>query len=175
MKGTLIFGIALFVAGILVGMTLHAGSGFSTPTATGGFELPATLYEGMTGRAIERPSPEDHITTGQIEVYQDKVVLDLKNTIFAQFTDTNSMDPVLDEKSNALEVRPESTADVQEGDIIAYQNSCTGTSTIIHRIIKQGKDQLGTYYIVKGDNNPRADPCLVRFGDIKGVVVGILY
>ncbi len=175
MKGTLILGIALFIAGILVGMTLHASSGFATPIYNGGFELPATLYEGVTGRAIERPSPENHIKTDQIEVYQDKVVLDLKNTIFARFSDTNSMDPVLDAGANAIEIKPTSPDDVQEGDIIAYQNKCTGTSTIIHRVIKQGKDQLGTYYIVKGDNNPRADPCLVRFGDIKGVVVGILY
>ncbi len=171
----LILVLAIFVFGLVLGTTLHASDAFTSPVYSDGYELPATLYSGLTGRAIERPSPSDHLTADDIAVYKDRVVLDLQDVIFAKFTNTNSMDSVLDESANAIEQRPKSEDEVQEGDIIAYQNACSGDSTIIHRVIKKAEDQLGTYYIVKGDNNPQADPCVVRFEDVKGVVVAIIY
>ncbi len=173
---SIVFVIAAFLLGIgaaSVYGSVH--SAFSTPTYTGGYELPAQVYSGITGKAIERPSPGTHVKDSQIQVYQDRVVLDLKDTVYAEFTDTNSMDPVLDANTRALELVPQSEADIQPGDIVAYKNGCTGDATIIHRVLTQGEDQLGTYYIVKGDNNPTADPCKVRFGDIRSVVVGIIY
>jgi len=167
--------LAIFVFGLTLGTMLNASDAFTSPVYNDGYELPAQLYSGLTGRAIERPSPSDHLQADDIAVYNDRVVLDLQDVIFAQFTNTNSMDSVLDETANAIEQRPKSEDEVQEGDIIAYQNSCTGDSTIIHRVIKKDKDQLGTYYYAKGDNNPSADPCVIRFDDIKGVVVAIIY
>jgi len=148
---------------------------FSTPVYTDGYELPAQLYSDITGKAIERPSPSSHVQENQINVYSDRVVLDLQNVVYAKFTNTNSMDPVLDESAHALETVPKTDEDIQEGDIVAYRNACTGTGTVIHRVLKKSEDQLGTYYIVKGDNNPSADPCKVRFDDIRSVVVGIIY
>lgn len=174
MKRALVI-IAIFLGGLLAGHMLTASDGFSTPIYNGGYELPGELYSGITGKAIERISPSNHLNEKQILVYNDRVVLDLKNVIFAKFTNTNSMDPVIDDGANALEVAPSSPDDIKEGDIIAYTNECTNSKVIIHRIIRVGKDQLGTYYILKGDNNAKADPCKVRFNEVQSVVVGILY
>ena len=57
-------------------------------------------------KASELSSPSDWILERQIKVYDDKVIIDLLNPIWAKFTNTNSMDPFLDEDSNAIEILP---------------------------------------------------------------------
>jgi hypothetical protein len=164
--------VSVFLAGFLAS---QAYSVFSAPTPSNdGFELPADVYAGVTGSAIPRIVPGDHIQEPQIRVYKDRVVLDIQDAIWAQFTPTHSMDPVLSDTANAIEIVPKSADQVDEGDIVAYKSEYAD-GIIIHRVIKKGEDQLGAYYIVKGDNNPKADPGLVRFEDIKSVVVGIIY
>lgn len=122
--------------------------------------------------ALDVASPSDHITEDQIRVYNDKVVINVDNAQWANFADTNSMDPFLDEGSNALQLVPTSVDEIQVGDIISYQY---GTDRIIHRVIFIGTDEEGTYFIVKGDNNPVSDPGKVRFEQIDRVLFGIIY
>jgi len=120
----------------------------------------------------EIQSPSDWINEKQIKVYQNKVILDLKNPSWASFTDTNSMDPFLDENSNAIEIKPSSPEQINPGDIISYK---TKYGIVVHRVIEKGEDEKGIYYLVKGDNNQFRDPFKVRFSDIKGVIVAIIY
>ena len=130
-------------------------------------QLPASIIGGQ-----EQHSPGDWIKEGQISVYNDRVILELQNPLWASFTDTNSMDPYLDETSNAIEIQPNHPDDIVVGDIIAYK---TGYGVLVHRVIEKGSDEHGVYYIVKGDNNQVRDPFKVRFQDIEGVVVAIIY
>ena len=120
----------------------------------------------------ELQSPSDWVNENQIKVYNHKVVLDVPNAVWAQFTNTNSMDPSFDETSNALEIKPESPYSIRPGDIIAYK---TVYGTIIHRVVDVRSDQEGVYYIVKGDNNSLPDPFKVRYADVEGVVIAIIY
>ncbi len=117
-------------------------------------------------------TPSDRISQDQIKVYQNQIVLNIKDASWATFTPTGSMKPLFDEKSNALEVKPTSPNDIKLGDIIAYKSD---DGIIIHRVISIQQDDLGIYYIVKGDNNQTADPQKVRFAQIQGVVVAIIY
>jgi len=82
------------------------------------------------------------------------------------------MDPVIDSGANAIEIVPPSMADIEVGDIVSYKD---GESVIIHRVIEKDKDDQGEYLIMKGDNNPVADPGKVRFSQVQRVVVGIIY
>lgn len=120
----------------------------------------------------EVQSPSDWIKESQIKVYDDKIVLGIENATWASFTDTNSMDPFIDEDSNAIEVKPSDPDSINPGDVISYQ---TEYGVIIHRVIEKGVDERGVYYTVKGDNNGFADPFKVRFGQVKGVVVAVVY
>ncbi len=174
MKRGIILLIA-FVAGILAGQGYHATQAALDPTNYDDVAFPSNVYSGITGRAVERLSPSNHISEDQIHVYKDRIVIDLPNAIYAKFGPTNSMEPVLDTEANAIEIKPESAEQVREGDIIAYKNTCTDGGTIIHRVIKQGEDQLGPYWITKGDNLKEADPCKVRLDEIVGVVAVLLY
>ena len=119
-------------------------------------------------------SPADHIEESAIEVYSDKVILNIANPQWARFTDTNSMDPVLDQGSNAIEIIPQSPDAIHVGDIISYENAISG-GTIIHRVSEIGYDDNGWFAVTKGDNNPTADPMKVRFDDIQRLVVAIVY
>ncbi len=130
-------------------------------------QVPQAVYGGK-----ELQSPGDWISENQIKVYHNKVVLDVPNAVWAQFTNTNSMDPSFDETSNALEIKPENPYLIHVGDIIAYN---TPYGTIIHRVVEVGEDREGIYYLVKGDNNTLPDPFKVRFADVEGVVIAIIY
>ncbi|MFH1010516.1 MAG: signal peptidase I [bacterium] len=126
------------------------------------------------GNPPEQPSPRDRITESNILVYDDRVIIRVADPQWATFTDTNSMDPVIDAGANAIEIVPQSENDVQVGDIISYKSKFAD-GTIIHRIVYKGQDESGTYFVVKGDNNPSNDPGKIRFSQIERVVVGIIY
>jgi len=119
-------------------------------------------------------TPSDRISEKQIKIYPDKVVIEIKNAEWSSFTPTGSMEPVLNENSNAIEVVPKSEDEIKVGDIVSYYSTYANT-IIIHRVVKIGHDKEGWYCITKGDNNPRPDPYKVRFSQIKRVVVAIIY
>lgn len=123
-------------------------------------------------KAKERISPSDWIKQDEITLYQDGVSFNVDNPQWAVFADTNSMDPVFDSTSHAIEIIPKSAEDVHVGDIVSYS---ADNGTIIHRVIETGYDSEGWYAMFKGDNNPVKDPDKVRFKDIRRIVVAIIY
>lgn len=130
-------------------------------------QMPPTILGGQ-----ENSSPSDWIKENQIQVYPQQVVLDIPGAKWARFTNTNSMDPFIDETANAIEISPSNPDAIQVGDVIAYQ---TSYGVLIHRVIEKGIDEQGIYYVVKGDNNQFKDPFKVRFADVQGVVVAVIY
>ena len=122
----------------------------------------------------EQISPFDHIKENQIHVFQDRIIIDLKDAEWARFTDTNSMDPVIDANSHAIEIIPISTNQIHEGDIVSYKSKYA-EGTIIHRVVEIGEDEEGWYCRMKGDNNKMQDPGKIRFEQIERVVVAIIY
>jgi len=123
---------------------------------------------------FDKASPSDIIKQENIHVYNDKIVIEVKNPEWAMFTDTNSMDPVFDKGANALQIIPTTEEQIQVGDIISFTtNKIDGT--IIHRVIETGYDDNGWYAFTKGDNNPEADTGKRRFSDIKKLLIGIIY
>jgi hypothetical protein len=122
----------------------------------------------------ERVSPYDRIQENQIHVMDNTVVIEITDPEWSKFTDTNSMDPVLDYGANAIHIVPQSESEIHVGDIVAYQSEYA-EGTLIHRVIEINEDEDGTFYTLKGDNNPQPDPGRVRFSQIKRVLVAIIY
>jgi len=122
---------------------------------------------------VERPSPSNWLAEDQIVVYPDKVILTFDNPQWAKFTNTNSMDPVIDEDSHALQIVPNSKDQIHIGDIVSYESKYTD-GIIIHRVVELGND--GEWFaITKGDNNTLADPGKIRFEQIKRITVAVIY
>ena len=118
-------------------------------------------------------SPSDWIKENQIQVQKDKVIINIENAKWAKFTDTDSMLPFLDENSNAIELIPRNENDIKIGDIVSYR--AFTNDIVIHRVIEKGTDEQGTYFILKGDNNPYPDPEKVRFSQVQRALVAVIY
>ncbi|MDI6737304.1 MAG: signal peptidase I [Nanoarchaeota archaeon] len=120
-------------------------------------------------------APSDSISESQIQVYEDKVIIRIpQGARWASYTNTKSMSPVLDEGSNGIEIVPKSIEDIHVGDIVAYETKFNRIP-IVHRVIAIKKDSLGTYFVLKGDNNMKADGEKVRFGQVKYKLVAVIY
>lgn len=126
----------------------------------------------LTFSSAEIMSPQDHVSEEDIHVYDKRVVLDIDNPVWSSFTDTNSMDPLLDVGANGIEIKPQFEDDIHVGDVISYTS---GNGVVIHRVIEIGSDEEGIYYITKGDNNPIADKDKIRFEDIQGILIAVVY
>lgn len=132
------------------------------------------LYTHFLEGPTDLPGPHPHLQEDQVELQHDQVILHVPQAQFASFTPTHSMDPVLDSDAHALEINPTTESDIHIGDIISYNSTYTD-GTLIHRVINIQKDEQGTYYTLKGDNNPEPDPGKVRFSQIQRILVAILY
>lgn len=121
----------------------------------------------------EKPSPADRIQDSDLSVYSDKIVIRIRNAIWRNYIDSNSMDPLIDEGTTTLEITPRSASEIKVGDIISFDVDGYDYA-FTHRVVEIGKDTAGTYFITKGDNFYKEDP-KIRFSDIVGIVVGILY
>lgn len=126
------------------------------------------------GNASEVDSPGDWVKESQISVFDDRVVIEINDPYWSGYEDTNSMDPVLDYGANGIEIIPESSEDLEVGDIIVYEPDWTD-GLIVHRIVEKNIDEDGVYFVLQGDNNSTKDPGRVRFEQVKFVLVGVIY
>lgn len=151
-------GLLILAIGVLVGI-------LSSQLYVEGVQVPA-------GSGIERSSPGDHVPEEGIQLFDHGVYIALDDPQWARFADTNSMDPVLDRGTNAIQIKPSSPDQIAVGDIITYER---GENFIIHRVIEKGIDEDGVYFIVKGDNSINPDPGKVRFSQITRLTVALVY
>lgn len=174
MKGGLlaIVAILVFAAGALFGGIAGSMADSANTSAVAGdaSQSPAAEF----AQPLERASPSDWVSESQIKVSRDRVVVELPDAVWATFTDTNSMDPVIDAGANALEIVPTSPGQIHVGDIVSYESRLVD-GTIIHRVVEIGRDSEGWYAVFKGDNLSQPDPEKVRWEQIRRVVVAIIY
>lgn len=156
---------------ILMFLTLGwlANDAYQTFGVSETVERAKSVIVGLPAKAM----PVDRISEDKIKVLPDKIVIDVPNARWATFTPTHSMAPVFDVGSNAIQIIPQTSAEIQVGDIVSYV--WKDGSIIIHRVIETGSDENGWFATLKGDNNPTPDPEKVRFEQIKRVVVAIVY
>lgn len=132
------------------------------------------IVEEKKANGEEKQSPADRIQDSDINVFANSVRVDIKNAKWRTYIDSNSMDPLIDEGTTTIEIKPKNADEIKVGDIIAY-NVEGYDYAFVHRVIEIGNDENGVYFVTKGDNYWKDDPYKVRFEDIEGVVVGILY
>lgn len=125
----------------------------------------------LSSNNYEEASPSDYIQEDNIKLYKDRVVILIDNPSISSYADTNSMLPVLDAGSNGIKFVPKSEKEIKVGDIISFKSE---NKIIVHRVVNIGSDELGTYFITKGDNNKYADE-KIRFSDIVSKTIAIIY
>ena len=122
----------------------------------------------------EKPSPQNRIKEKDVLVFNNEVIIKIGNADWRKFINSNSMDPLIDEGTTTIEIKPKNEEEIKIGDIIAY-NIGGIDYALVHRVVEIGNDEEGIYFITKGDNYFKNDQYKVRFSQVEGVVVGILY
>jgi len=135
-----------------------------------GSEMPLGLLNLSLG-SDNNSAPFDFVNENQIQIFDDKVVINVQGASIGKYAPTGSMLPVLDQGSNGIRIVPESESDIHVGDIISFESD---NMLIIHRVVKIGKDNEGVYFITKGDNNNINDE-KIRFKDIKYITIGVIW
>lgn len=141
----------------------------------------ASCYLVFSGNIIESPlsqffekttaAPSESVGRGQIELYEDKVVIHVENAGLGRYAATGSMLPTLNEDTTGIRIVPKSEKEINVGDIVSFQS---GNNLIIHRVIEKGNDSSGVYFVTKGDNADFSDG-KIRFGDIRYKTIGLVY
>jgi len=126
----------------------------------------------LQARAQAGEPPQNRIPLERVFVGENQVVIDVHDVVPGITASSESMRPFLGNDTIVLEIVPNAPGDIAVGDVIIYEFE---DHRIIHRVIKIGVDDEGWYAILKGDNNPYPDAQPVRFDQVKGVVVGIIY
>jgi len=132
------------------------------------FEFP---LQSLLVKNSSQTSPADYITEDNIFVYPDRVVIMVDSASISRYEATGSMRPVLDAGTNGIRVKPSTEEDINIGDIVSFREK---DYLVAHRVIEKGTDELGIYFITKGDNNNFSDS-KIRFEDIEYVTVGLIY
>jgi len=138
-----------------------------------GFEIPSQFGNGSLSlfQSGNPSAPFDFVRENQIQIYEDKIVINVKGASLSSYAPTGSMLPVLNQGSNGIKIVPKSEADIHIGDIITFEQD---NALIVHRVIEIGTDSEGTYFITKGDNNNISDG-KIRFKDIRYITIGIIW
>ncbi|MEK6973687.1 MAG: signal peptidase I [Nanoarchaeota archaeon] len=123
--------------------------------------------------SIKKDGPQDYIKENQILISDEGVMINIKNAEWSRYADTHSMEPVINANANGIEIVPK-CENLRKGDIVVYESK-QANGLIVHRIVDLAQDEEGAYFILKGDNNPMADPEKVRCSQIKYQVIGIIY
>ncbi len=118
--------------------------------------------------------PFARIGREDIQIYEDRVIINVNKAFPVYFTESRSMYPFINQNVYAIEMKPDSPDELKVGDIVGFESQLFNT-TIVHRIVETGFDDEGWFAVTKGDANPALDPEKVRFKSIRGVLIGLIY
>jgi len=105
-----------------------------------------------------------------IKVYPDEVIIEYPGLRYAKIN-SNSMAPVITDKSVVFEKVPASADEIQVGDIISFYEPSVD-SVVLHLVVDIVEQNETVYYSTKGVANEETDEWLVPFENVKGIMVG---
>lgn len=122
-----------------------------------------------TGMAI---APQTHIPFESVELYQNELRIKQPNLQYARVT-SGSMMPVIPRGATIVEKVPSGPHQIQIGDIISFYEP-TNKQVVVHEVISIEQNGMVTFYKTKGTANPKEDPWLVPYSNVKGILVAVL-
>jgi hypothetical protein len=133
-------------------------------------------FTGLTGLVIAEDNlqlntPFDRISNENILVFNDEIIIKIKDATLSGYEPTGSMKPVLGIGASGIRIVPESETQINVGDIVSFREN---NELIVHRVVEKGFDKRGVYFITKGDNSDFVDE-EIRFNDIEYLTVGVIW
>lgn len=123
---------------------------------------------------IDVPSPRDLIPQSAIKYSGKQITIDgiEPNVWITTVADTNSMDPTVDAGHTCVLTTSFKPEELAIGDVVIYAN---GTQLVLHRIVNIEEDNQGRKFTLKGDNNYKKDPHVIRDAHIRYLLLMIIY
>lgn len=150
MKG-IIIGLVFFTLGFLVATAVPIG------------------VESRLAFSSDNVSSVQRVDFDSIKVYPDEVIIRQPGIHYAKVA-SNSMAPIITDKSTVFEKEPQE-GEIIPGDVISfYEPSVDGV--VLHLVTEVVEKDGGQFYKTKGVANDSEDPWLVPFDSVKGVMVG---
>jgi len=150
MKGVIIAGI-FFLLGLFIA------------------HLPVTADERLAASDLVFESTQ-RVPFDSISVYPDEVRISVPSLRYARVT-SNSMAPLITDKSVVFEQTPTSVEDILVGDVISFYEPGSA-AIVLHAIVNIVDIDGQTHYETQGLANSEKDPWLVSYADVEGVLVG---
>ncbi len=136
--------------------------GFSLDTS-----LPAEVRSATTDTVVESVQ---RIPFDAIKVFPDEVRIEQPGLHYAK-VNSDSMAPWLTHDSVVFEKVPESADEIKLNDAISFYEPSEDT-IVLHMVVDIVEIDGKMFYKTKGIANPNADPWLVPFENVKGIMVG---
>ena len=136
--------------------------GFSLDTS-----LPAEVRSATTDTVVESVQ---RIPFDAIKVFPDEVQIQVPGLKYAK-VGSDSMAPLITHNSVVFEKVPESADEIKLNDVISFYEPSEDT-VVLHMVVDVVEIDGKIFYKTKGAANPDADPWLVPFENVKGIMVG---
>lgn len=150
----MIKGVGIAIVFFILGFSLHVPLSAGTRLAT-------------TDATVESTQ---RIPFDAYKVYPDNLQINYPGLKYAKVS-SDSMAPLITHDSVVFEKAPESPDDIHIGDVISfYEPSVDGI--VLHMVIDIVQSDTTTHYQTKGVANAEADPWLVPYSNVKGIMVG---
>ena len=120
----------------------------------------------------EKPSPSIRIGQDNLAFLPDKVVISYPGIKGSSYSDTNSLDPYIDDGMTGLSIPVNSETKLYIGDIISYKQ---GNKVYTHIISAIEPNSNGNIYIVNGTYNKVLLSTRVSHEEVLFVKVGNIY
>lgn len=152
-------GLIYFIFGVIIGFVLF-------------LVISSGYFFSITGFSIRNSDfSSNRILPEDIVVFEDYIMIKVKNATISSYEPSFSMNPLIDSLSNGIRIVPKSESDIRIGDIVTFNSK---GKLFVHRVIDLGYDKEGLYFITKGDRNLFSDE-KIRFSDIKYVTIGVVW
>ena len=90
-----------------------------------GSELPLPMGNNFLGFSTNpNQAPFDFVNEDQIQVLNDKVIINVAGASMSRYAPTGSMEPILDENSNGIRIRPKSEKDIHPTGVCQKKRFC---------------------------------------------------
>ncbi len=116
-------------------------------------------------------SSAQRVPFDDISVYVDQVRINVPGLQYAQ-VDSNSMAPLITDKSTVFEKVPGSPFEIRVGDVISFYEPSVD-AIILHMVVEIVYVGDDVYFRTMGVANDYFDPWLVPFDNVKGIMVGM--
>lgn len=137
-------------------------------TVIGSF-MPVIAETRLATSQLYVPSTQ-RVPFNSISVYPDQAVIAVPGLRYAKVS-SNSMAPIITDKSVVFEKTPTSPEEISINDVISFYEPSLD-AIVLHLVTGIINENGKLHYKTKGLANPQEDPWIVPYANVRGIMIG---